>query len=136
MSIAKKYNRKSLFPMFLKSYHHLHPLFEVQSPFVHRIDEVNNFNIFEMVVNTNDLTKELVNRKLLIFLKYLLDAKDIKCPLKWWKKHETMLSTTGFLIKQILGIIGSQIEMKNIFSLTKIFTNLNRCCLQLDKLEK
>jgi hypothetical protein len=26
--------------------------------------------------------------------------------------------------------------MKNIFSLTKIFTNLNRCCLQLDKLEK
>jgi hypothetical protein len=67
VSIAKKYNRKSLFPMLLKSYHHLHPLFEVQNPFVHRIDEVNNFNIFEMVTNTIDLTKELVNGKLLIF---------------------------------------------------------------------
>ncbi len=122
--------------MLLKSYHHLHPLFKVQSPFVHRIDEVNNFKFFEMVVNTSDLTKELINRKLLIFKKYLLDAKDIKCPLKWWKKHETMLSSIGFLIKQILGIIGSQIEMKNVFSLIKILINLKRCRLQLDNLEK
>jgi len=67
VSIAKRYNKKSLFPMLLKSYHHLHPLFEVERPFVHRIDEVNNFNIFEMVVNTSDLTKELVNRRLLMF---------------------------------------------------------------------
>ncbi len=86
--------------MLFKSYHHLHPLFEVQSPFVRRIDEVNNFNNFEMVANTSDLTKELVNRKLLIFKKYLLDAKDIKCLLKWWKKYETMLSTIGFLINK------------------------------------
>ncbi len=61
MSIAKKYNRKSLFPMLLKSYHHLHPLFKVESPFVHSIDEDNNFNIFEMIANMSDLTKELVN---------------------------------------------------------------------------
>ncbi len=67
MSIAKKYNRKSLFPMLLESYHHLHPLFEVERPFVHRIDEVDNFNIFEIVTNTSNLTKELVNRRLLIF---------------------------------------------------------------------
>jgi hypothetical protein len=56
--------------------------------------------------------------------------------LKWWKKHETMLSTIDFLIKQILGIVGSQIEIKNIFSLTEILTNLKRCHLQLDNLEK
>jgi len=47
--------------MFLNSYHHLHPLFEVENPFVHKMDEVNKFNMFEMVANTNDLTKELVN---------------------------------------------------------------------------
>jgi hypothetical protein len=47
-----------------------------------------------------------------------------------------MLSTIGFLIKQILGIIGSQIEIKNIFSLTKILTNLKRPRLQLNNLEK
>jgi hypothetical protein len=37
---------------------------------------------------------------------------------------------------QILGIVGSQIEIKNIFSLTEILTNLKRCHLQLDNLEK
>ncbi len=47
-----------------------------------------------------------------------------------------MLSTIDFLIKQILGIVGSQIEIKNIFSLTEILTNLKRCHLQLDNLEK
>jgi len=52
------------------------------------------------------------------------------------KNMKTMLSTIGFLIKQILGIISSQIEIKNIFSLTKILTNLKRPCLQLNNLEK
>jgi hypothetical protein len=47
-----------------------------------------------------------------------------------------MLSTIGFFIKQILGIVGSQIEIKNIFSFIKILTNLKRCCLQLNNLEK
>jgi hypothetical protein len=41
-----------------------------------------------------------------------------------------------FLIKQILEIVGSQIEIKNIFSFTKILTSLKRCCLQLNNLEK
>ncbi len=47
-----------------------------------------------------------------------------------------MLSTIGFLIKQILGIVGSQIEIKNIFSFTRILTNLKKCYLQLNNLEK
>jgi hypothetical protein len=58
MSIDQKYDRKSLFPMLLKLYHHLHPLFEVESSYVYKIDEYNNLDIFEMVVNINELAKE------------------------------------------------------------------------------
>jgi hypothetical protein len=48
--------------MLLKSYHHLHPLFTIESFFVSKFDENNSLdNIFEMVVGTNEPTKELVN---------------------------------------------------------------------------
>ncbi len=61
--------------------------------------------------------------------------KDIKCLLEWWRKHETMFSTIGFLVKYILGIV--KFEIENFFSLAKIFINLRRCHLQfLKNLEK
>jgi len=50
--------------------------------------------------------QELVKRELMIFRRYQLDIKDIKCPLQWWQKHEVMLLTIGFLARQILGIVG------------------------------
>ncbi len=46
-----------------------------------------------------------------------------------------MFPTIGFLAHQILGIVGSQIETKRIFSLTCIFTNLRRYHLQFKNLE-
>jgi hypothetical protein len=56
-TIDEKYDRKSLFVMLLKSYHHLHPLFKVESSYVHKIYEDISLNIFEMVASTSELTK-------------------------------------------------------------------------------
>jgi hypothetical protein len=36
----------------------------------------------------------------------------------------------------MLGVVGSQIEIKRIFSLARIFTNLRRCHLQIEILKK
>jgi hypothetical protein len=46
-----------------------------------------------------------------------------------------MCSTIGFYAKQIVGIIGSQIQRKKIFFLVVILINLKRC-LQLEILKK
>jgi len=46
-----------------------------------------------------------------------------------------MYPIVGFYVGQILKIIGSQIEIKEIFSLVKILTSL-RYCLQPKKLDK
>jgi hypothetical protein len=46
-----------------------------------------------------------------------------------------MFLTIGFLTHQILGIVGSQIETKWIFSLARILINIRRC-LQIEILEK
>jgi hypothetical protein len=47
--------------MFFRSYHHLQALF--QTSFANRNDENNNLNIFEMVVNINELANELVTQQ-------------------------------------------------------------------------
>jgi len=47
-----------------------------------------------------------------------------------------MFPIIGFLAQQILGVVGSQIEIEIFFSFTIIFTNLRRCCLQIENLEK
>jgi len=46
--------------MFSKFYHHLHPLIEVKSSFVYRIDEDNNLDIFEREVNIDEFEKEVL----------------------------------------------------------------------------
>jgi hypothetical protein len=57
VAITKECDRKSFFPMFLKSYYHLHPLFEVESSIAYKIDEVPS--IWEMVFDTSELTKDI-----------------------------------------------------------------------------
>jgi hypothetical protein len=71
--------------------------------------KTNNPDIFEMIANTSELVVELVNKKLLIFRRFQVDLKEIKCPLRWWQKHEFMFPIVSFLARQILGIVGPQI---------------------------
>jgi hypothetical protein len=56
----------------------------------------------------DELVKEFLNMDLQMFQRYQVNAKDIKCPLEWWGKHESLFFTTGvFLAYQILGIVKS-----------------------------
>jgi hypothetical protein len=48
-----------------------------------------------------------------------VDAKDIKCLLEWWKKHETIFPIIGFLVKRMLEIVNFQLETMKIFPLLK-----------------
>jgi len=47
-----------------------------------QIDEESNLDIFEMYAKTNEPTKEVVNKELLMFKRFQMDVKDIKCLLK------------------------------------------------------
>jgi hypothetical protein len=78
-TIVEKYDRKTLYPMLLKCYHHLHPL--SNNTIVDQcVDENCSLDIFELIINTNELNKELVNNELFIFRRFQVDAKNIKCP--------------------------------------------------------
>jgi hypothetical protein len=45
-------------PMFLKFYHHLHPLSKFEHSFAKRSDEDCNLDIFEMVTSMSELIKD------------------------------------------------------------------------------
>jgi hypothetical protein len=53
VALGKEYNENSLFLMFLKFYHHLHPFLKVESSFAYKSDENKSLDIVEMVANTN-----------------------------------------------------------------------------------
>ncbi len=98
-AIVEKYDQKNLFLMFHKCYYHLHPLIEFERGVVNqRIKDDKSLDIFEMTINTNEPTIELVNKELLIFRHYQLDVIDTKSPLQWWEKHESMFSTIVFVL--------------------------------------
>jgi hypothetical protein len=96
-AIVEENDKNSLFPMLLKCYYHLHPLVEYERGVVdQKVEEDMNLDIFEMTTNTSEPSMELVNKKLLIFKHYQVDVKDIKCPIQWWEKHESIFLTIGF----------------------------------------
>ncbi len=62
--------RACIIETLLKFHQHLHTLSKVENSFDHRINKDNSLNIFEMVANTNELAKELVNWELFLFHGY------------------------------------------------------------------
>ncbi len=65
-----------------------------------------------MVVNNNKPMKKLVSRELFIFQKYNVDAKDIHALLKCGRN---MKPRSQPLVRQILRIVDSQIEIEEFF---------------------
>ncbi len=84
----------------------------------------------------NWTNEKLVMRKLLIFKRLPSNPQWIKCYLQWWGKHEAMFHIVDLFSLQILSIIGSKIEIKRIFFLVNILTNLRKCHLQSKFLKK
>ncbi len=61
-ALVKEYDKKPLFPMFLKYYYHLHPLVESKRDVVEqRVQEDRSLDIFEMTTSTSELVTELEN---------------------------------------------------------------------------
>jgi hypothetical protein len=100
ISIVEEYDQKFLQPMLLKCYHHLHLVEDCDVKFIeHRSYEDSSLDIFEMIVSTSELVTKLVNRNLLISRRFQVDFKEIRSPLQWWQKHESMFLIVDFLVR-------------------------------------
>jgi len=86
VALVEEYDRKSSHPMLVKCHEHLHPLKRLETNSVDQdiFYQTCNLDIFVQTTSTSELVEELVKRELLIFRRYQLDVKNIKCPFQWW----------------------------------------------------
>ncbi len=77
--IVKQYDKRALYPMLVKSYNHLHLVEDVVFGFSNQ-DAYQDcgLNIFQMINNNIETSKEIVTRELLDFKRFHVDVKDIK----------------------------------------------------------
>jgi hypothetical protein len=82
VALVEEYDRKTLYPMLVKCYEHLHLLVKLDRNCVDQdiFEQDCNLDILEQIASTSERKEEHVKRKLLIFWRYQLDVKDIKCP--------------------------------------------------------
>jgi hypothetical protein len=59
-------------------------------------NEESSLDIFDMSIQTNEPTKEVLNKELMMFRRFQVDVKDIKCLLEWWAKHEILFPIVAF----------------------------------------
>ncbi len=57
-------------------------------------------------------------------------------PLIWWVEYEKQFSSLSFFACQVMGIMGSQIETKKIFSMLRVIVGLQPCHLGIENLDK
>ncbi len=81
VAFVEKYDKKILYLMLVKCHEHLHPLVRLHKNCVDQdiFEQDCSLDIFEQNTSTSEPTEELVKKELLVFRRYQLDVKDIKC---------------------------------------------------------
>ncbi len=69
----------------------------------------------------------LVIQELFVFRTLFIFSFACVNSLAWWCINEGWFPNMGFLVKQFFGILGSQIEIKCVFSLVGVLIAF-RCC--------
>jgi hypothetical protein len=69
--------------MLVKCHEHLHPLVRLDMNCDIFVQDCN-LDIFKQITSTSEPIEKLLKRELLVFKKYQLDVKDIKCHFHWW----------------------------------------------------
>jgi hypothetical protein len=68
----------------------------------------------------------MVKKQLRHYIIKKVGDEECKSSFAWWKAHESQLFNVVFVARQILRIVGSQIEAKRVFKIDNICTNKGR----------
>ncbi len=85
---------------------------------------------FDASTSTKEANETLFVCELSIFHHVIVWEEEFFKPLTWWKDHADRFSTITFLAKQIVWITSSQIEIKKIFLVVRLFKSLWHCYLE------
>jgi hypothetical protein len=129
VSIVEEYDQWSLFPMFLKCYHIFHPMAKFWHVANMQTNEKNSLNILKCLLETMNQQRRWWTKNCWCLEGFKVDVKDIKCPLEWWAKHESLFPIVAFLFIKFLALLVLKYKIERKISLVGIITNLRKCHL-------
>ncbi len=130
--LATKYDAKVLIPLLMIVFYVLNSTIQAfiaqfYGSYVGAIvvEEEDN-NIFGVSVFIEKKSYVFIVGELYLFKRLFIVPTACVDPLAWWCIHETQFPNVGLLAKQILGILGSQIEIECVFNLVNVLTTPQR----------
>jgi len=81
------------------------------------------------------MTSLMVKEQLNHFRFKKVTKEKAKNPLEWWRVHKVQFLYVGFMAQQILGIVGSHIEVERVLNVANICTSLQCPRLDIENIE-
>ncbi len=128
--ILGEYDRLILFMFFVCAYKFLNPTNVSERVPNFALESFQSTSLYDFMETDEDMTLSLVKEQLSHFRIKKVIEEECKDPLAWWRAHEVHYSYVGFVGRQILGIVGFQIQVERVFSIASICTNLRRSWLR------
>jgi hypothetical protein len=135
LQILGEYDRAILFLLLVCAYKFLNPTNVTERVLNFALESSQSTSLYDFMETNEDMTLLVVKEQLTHFRIEKIIEEKCKDPLTWWRTHEVHYSYVEFVAPQILGIVGSQIEAKRVFSIASICTNLQHSWLGIDNLE-
>jgi hypothetical protein len=73
---------------------------------------VKPISFYDLIKTNEKMTSSMVKEQLNHFKFKKVIEEEAKNPLEWWRMHEFLFLYVRFVIQQILGIVGTQIEVE------------------------
>jgi hypothetical protein len=136
LRIVGKYDKEVLFLLLICAYNILNPSDTCERALGSSTSQNSQtISLYDCMDMDEDMALSIVKEQLTHFnVKKVIDD-ECKDPLAWWRAQEGHFSYVGFLVRQILGIVGSQIEVERVFSIASICTNLHHSRLGTESIE-
>jgi hypothetical protein len=122
--IPGEYDRLTLLPLLVCAYKFLNPTNVSEKVPNFALESSQSKSLYDLMEIDEDMALSVVKEQSTHFRIKKVIEEECKDPLAWWRAHEVHYSYVGFVAQQILGIVGSQIEVQRVFSIVNICTNL------------
>jgi len=91
--------------------------------------------VFGSFVSIEKTTMGLIKAELSLF-KRITVLINLFSPFTLWAEHEQQFPNLIYFARQVMGIVGCQIEIERIFNMTGVITSLKHCQLGIENLDK
>lgn len=138
LQVVGETDSNALLPCLVTVFKHLNPSSADNAPALSPSskDSFDENSLFGSTASNDEAIVGHLKAELSLFRRLHIDPKECENPLAWWKDREVQFPNVGFLARQILGIVGTQVETERIFSVAGLITAVRRRHIGPDNLNK